>query len=210
MAAVDRDEREFLLLTTIAANSQYIVAAALHDGQDSKPHTSHTSIWWFDKDFTPKGSLYLGAGTAVWSVVPMNDGRFALLNNSAFLNDSPDVLFFDPEAGQITDSMQGAGYPFRGYEIGGRLYILNRIWSSVFVDSRRSITIIEGNKARTIALPSGFGAVDIVADENSVYLAVWERGDQSSDGVYRFNPATDELTQILRHPDASRVLLTGE
>ncbi len=120
------------------------------------------------------------------------------------------MLFFDPVAGQITDSVQGAGFPFRGHEIGGRLYILNRIWSSVFVDSRRSITIVEGDKARTIELPPNLGAVDIRADENGVYLAVWERGNQSSDGVYRFNPDTEELYQILRHSDASRLLLTGK
>ncbi|MFZ5777766.1 MAG: hypothetical protein ACOY3C_06490 [Bacillota bacterium] len=205
--AVPKGQKDFLLLTTIAASDNYLVAAAAHDGTGGTPHSSHTTIWWFDRDFNPLGDMYLGPGSAVWSILPLDKDRFLLLNNSAFESGAPDLLVFDPATGSITEEIRGAGYPYRGTERNGTIYILNRIWSSVHVNSQRSLTIIEGDEIRTIVLPDDFGAVDLCADENYVYLAAWSRGNNNSDGVYQLDPVSGTLTQIISHPDASRLAL---
>lgn len=205
VAAVPAGQRDFLLLTTIAANDQYLVAAALHDGPDSD---SHTTLWWYDRQYNQMDSLYLGPGTAIWSMVPLADGRFLLLNNSAFEAGGPDLLFFDPTAAAVTDTIHGAGYPYRGVAVDNRIYILNRIWSSIHIDERRSLTIIDGKALGAIPLPDGFGAVDICADEEYVYLAAWDRGKNNTDGIYRLDPRSGNLKQIISHPDASRVVLS--
>lgn len=206
VAQVHKGPGDFLLLTAIAATKDYLVAAAIHnDPQDASE--SRTSIWWYDKDYTPMGSLDLGPDTAVWSILPRADGQFVLLNNSAFIREQPDLLIFDPAVGEISGTLQGAGFPYRGVNHDGRLFILNRIWSSTRINSQRSVTIVDGDVVTTIALPDNLGAVDIAAAGDKVYLAVWERGSSAGDGIYALDPMTGDLEQIIDHPDASTILI---
>ncbi|NLO88275.1 MAG: hypothetical protein GX090_06980 [Firmicutes bacterium] len=204
----DKGDRDFLLLTAVAANDQYLVAAALHDDPMGELDSSNTSIWWFDADFQPAGSLYLGPNTAVWSIVPLEDGRFMLLNNGAHLDGSAALLIFDPVQGAVTERRrEGAGFPYKGAAGDGKICILNRIWSSTRIDDRRSLTVIAGGKAETIALPDGMGFVDVAVRGDKVYLAAWQRGANADDGVYELDLTTGELRQIIAHYDASAILL---
>ena len=210
VVAVDKEQRDFLFLTTIAANEDYLVAAAIHDAP-GPANSSHSSIWWFDREFNLCGSKYLGVNSAIWSMVPMPNGNFLLLNNSAFEGRQGDVmvsdlLIFDPRAGAIIWEYIGSGIPFRGVAEEGKYYILDRIWSSTRINAERSVTILDGDSVRTIPLPDDFGAEDIAVADGIIYLAAWQRGDNAGDGVYRLDPATGELKQIIRHSDASSVL----
>ena len=209
VVAVDREQRDFLFLTTIAASEDYLIAAAIHDAPGS-PDSSHTSIWWYDRDFTLLGNTYLGADTAVWSMVPMADGNFLLLNNSGFVRNQPDLLVFDPRAGAIIKEIRGSGYAFRGTAAAGKIYVLNRIWSSTRINAERSVTIVAGDSVTTIPLPDNFGAEDIAAANGTIYLAAWQRGKNSGDGIYRLDPATAKLEQIIEHPDASSILVVPQ
>lgn len=206
VVTVEPDQHDFLILTTIAANKDYLIVAAIHDAPDSTD-SSHTSIWWYDRDFTLMGNMYLGADTAVWSIVPMDDGNFLLLNNSAFVGNRPDLLVFDPAAGEIVDEVMGSGFSLRGVGEGGNIYILDRIWSSTRITAKRSVTIFAGGSVETVPLPDDFGAVDIAASDGKIYLAAWQRGANSSDGIYQLDPLTAELEQIIIHSDASSLLL---
>jgi len=209
VVTVDREQRDFLFLTTIASSEDYLVAAAIHDAP-GPPDSSHSSIWWYDRDFNLCGNLYLGQDTAVWSVVPMADGNFLLLNNSGFIHEQPDLLVFDPQAGAITKEFRGSGYAFRGVAADGKYYILNRIWSSTRINAKRSVTIVENDSINTIPLPDNFGAEDIDVADGIIYLAAWQRGDNSSDGIYRLDPATAKLEQIIEQPDASSILVVSQ
>lgn len=206
---VNPEEQAFLFLTTIASTPDYLVAAAIHDGP-GEGDTSHASIYWFHKDFSLAGKMYLGPDTAIWSMMPKEDGTVLLLNNSAFVQGQADILIFDPARGEITDAFQGSGYPFRGVAHQGKVYILDRIWSSTRINAKRSITILDNGTATTIPLPDGLGAEDIAVAEGMVYLAVWQRGAGSGDGIYTLDPATGELQQIIEHQDASAILIPGQ
>lgn len=211
VVSVDRESRDFLFLTTIAASEEYLVAAAIHDAPGSA-NSSHSSIWWYDRDYNLCDSLYLGVNSAVWSMVPMSDGNFLLLNNSAFEGIQGDVvvsdlLVFDPRAGAIIEEITGSGFPFRGVAADGKYYILNRIWSSTRINAKRSVTIVDGDSISTIPLPDDFGAEDIAVADGVIYLAAWQRGDNASDGVYRLDPASGELEHIIQQPDASSILV---
>jgi hypothetical protein len=113
------------------------------------------------------------------------------------------LLVFNPLAGAITQEYQGSGFPFRGVAKDGKYYILNRIWSSTRINAERSVTIFDSDSVSTIPLPDDFGAEDIAVYNGIIYLAAWQRGDNDSDGVYRLDPATGELEQIIQQPDAS-------
>ena len=206
---VDPEQHEFLFLTTIAATEDYLVAAAIHDGPGDSD-SSHASIYWFDQEFTLAGSMYLGPNTAVWSMAPMEDGSILLLNNSGFVQNQPDLLVFDPAQGEITQKIQGSGFPFRGVADDGKIYILDRIWSSTRINAERSVTILYNETSTTIPLPDGLGAEDIAVNEGIIYLAVWQRGAGSSDGIYALDPETGELRQIIEHQDASSILAQGK
>ena len=206
VVSIGRENRDFLFLTTIATNEVYLIAAALHDApglQDS----SHTTIWWFDRDYNLCGSLYLGENSAVWSMVPISDGNFLLLNNSGFAKNTPDLLVFDPQVGAITQEINGSGFPFRGIAADGKYYILNRIWSSTRINAKRSVTIVDDDTVTTLPLPDDFGAEDIAVADGIIYLAAWQRGDNASDGIYRLDPTTGELEQIIQQSDASSILV---
>lgn len=208
VVAVDKGQNEFLFLTTIAANQDYLLAAALHDGPG--PDSSHTTIWWYDQNYDLCGSMYLGEDTAVWSMVPMSDGNFLLLNNSGFVRSEPDLLVFDPRAGAITQELTGSGFAFRGVAADEKIYILDRIWSSTRINAQRSVTILDGDWVSTIPLPDNFGAEDIAVADGIIYLAAWQRGNNASDGIYRLDPATGELEQIIHHSDASSLLVVPQ
>ncbi len=205
---VDPQQQSFLFLTTIASTRDFLVAAAIHDGPGDTD-SSHASIYWFSKDFTLAGSMYLGPDTAVWSMVPREDGTVLLLNNSGFTQGQPDILVFDPHQGKITEKIQGSGYPFRGVSHKDKVYILDRIWSSTHINAKRSITILDNGIATTLPLPDGLGAEDIAVADGIIYLAVWQRGANSGDGIYALDPETNELNQIIEHQDASAILIQG-
>ena len=209
MVSVDREQRDFLFLTTIAASEEYLVAAALHDAPGSLD-SSHSSIWWYDRDYNQCGSMYLGPDSAVWSMAVMPDGNFLLLNNSGFAKNMPDLLIFDPRAGAITKEIHGSGFPFRGVAAEGKYYILNRIWSSTRINAERSVTIVDGDTVTTLPLPDDFGTEDIAVADGIIYLAAWQRGDNASDGIYRLDPTTGELEQIIQQSDASSVLVVPQ
>ena len=206
VATVGKGERDFLILTDIAANGDYLLASAVHDDPQTID-SPRTSIWWYDKDFNLAGTLDLGSNTAVWSIVPQADGNFLLLNNSGFIDDSHDLLIFDPQMGTIVKKLKGSGFPFRGISSAGKIYILDRIWSSTRVNEQRSVTIIAGDGITTLPLPDDIGAQDIAVSDGFIYLAVWGQGGNFEDGIYRFDPQTDLLEQIISHPDASLILI---
>jgi hypothetical protein len=203
---VEKEQHSFLFLTTIAATEDFLVAAAIHDGLGNS-NSSHTSIWWYDSEFTLAGSMYLGPDTAVWSMVPMEDGNILLLNNSGFVQKQPDLLVFDPRQGEIVKKIQGSGFSFRGVADAGKIYILDRIWSSTRINAKRCVTVLQGETTTAIPLPDGLGAEDIAVAEGIIYLAVWQRGSASGDGIYALAPKTGELTQIIEHQDASSILI---
>ena len=205
IASVEIEWQDFLILTALSASDDYLLAAAIHDNP-STPDSPQTTIWWYDRDYVLRGTLTLEANTAVWSIVPQAGGNFLFLNNSGFIDGSPDLLVFDPRLGVVVSELKGSGFPFLGKAFEDKTYILNRIWSSTRVDGQRSVTVVEGDTITTLPLPDNLGAEGIAVADGMVYLAVWGSGTSFPDGVYRLDPKTHHLEQFISHPDASLII----
>jgi len=204
---VDDLPGSFLYLTSIAATEDHLVAAAIHD-DPADPDETHTTLWWFDPSFELAGALDLGPGTTVWSLTALPDGRVLALDNAAFLAAGADLLFFDPASGVVVDELAGSGYGFKAAVDGDRLFVLDRIWSSIHVDERRSLTVVDARRITRLPLPDDLGAEDIAVADGMLHLAVWTRGQNDPDGIYRVDES-GEITQVVHHEDASMILFRG-
>jgi len=198
-----------LVLVASAANDTAVVVAGLTSGAEESSYSVITLI--DPRTLAVRAQLPPTKNTDIWRIIP-HQGRFYLLNVGSWRQpraQANDVLVLDPGSPASLTPLALAASPLWGAIEGDALYAYhNPMWNQPHSDSQRLLSRLDlhSGQIRTWALPPRWDASDMIVLDGQILLAHWEGRRGAADGLYRFDPASGQLQQLLNVADAARVL----
>jgi hypothetical protein len=122
------------------------------------------------------------------------------------------VLVLDPGSPPSLTPLALAASPLWGAIEGDALYVYhNPTWNQPHNDSQRRLSRLNlrSGQVQTWPLPANWDANDLTVLDGQILLTHWEGRRGVADGLYRFDPASGQLQQLLNVADAARVLGAG-
>lgn len=202
-----------LVLVASAADDTTVVLAGLTTGAEESSYSAITLI--DPRTLAVRAQLPPSKNTDVWRIIP-HEGRFYLLNVGSWRQprgQANDVLVLDPGRPPSLTPLALAPSPLWGAIEGDALYAYhNPTWNQPHSDPKRTLSRLDlrSGDVLTWALPASWDASDLKVLDGRFILAHWEGRRGAADGLYRFDPASGRLQQVLNIADAARVLEQAE
>jgi hypothetical protein len=151
----------------------------------------------------------------VWDILPYRD-QFILLNVASWQQTgapAADIVLLAPNDPPVLKTRQIGAAPLWGVIHNDNLYTYhNPTWNQTNETPQRMLSrhnLVTGDTT-SWPLPDGWGAEDLSMIADQLLLAVWESNQEEADGLYRFDPRTGKLQQVIAIPDAARIISVHE
>jgi hypothetical protein len=197
-----------LLLTASAANDELVVLAGQTRGANAQK--TYTLITVLDAhDLTIAALIGPLEGTHIERILSY-DGRFYLLNYGNWSEprtEPTDILIVDPATPSEVTPQALAAAPRWGTIVDGMLYAYHEQRQSLY-DLRPTTQLsrwnLENGEVESWTLPDAWDARDLTVIDGQILLAQpGQPGQDSEEGIYRFDPTTGNLTRLVDIVDAS-------
>lgn len=199
----------------IAASEDYVVVTGGTEGPvDTKGYVGVILLDPHRLEIVAQIPAIEALATHIDRIIPY-DGRFYLLNGGNWATHhahEADIFVLEPGNPPTVTPLDSAPAPLWGDIADGMLYAYHeqkRHLADFDAPCLISRLDLATGAVQTWPLPDGWGAGDLRIIDGEVLLTrMGDLGDDPVDGVYRFDPATGQVSLLVDVPDATK--LTGE
>ncbi len=204
------DDRSNLLLSASAANEEIVVVSG--STNDGPKDTSYAIVTLIDANtLNIKAQLEPLEDVDVWRIIPYKK-QFYLLNVSSWrrIRDSAnDIMVLSTGNPPTITPLAVAPSPLWGVIKDDKLFAYhNQTFDQPNSNPKRQFSRLDlvTKEVKIWDLPDNWDASDLGIIDDKLILSTWNVKQDSTDGLYQFQPENGKLNQLLSVIDASNIL----